>query len=74
MKDLTDKELAAVEEELLDKKDDKPTEAKRGKYAETAGKPEKPKVHGVVYIHCGQKERTQITESLKPTWWRPITS
>ena len=35
---------------------------KEGSNAETAGKPEKRKVHGVVYIHCGKKERAPITK------------
>ena len=55
-------ELAAVEQEPREKKNDKPTEAKLGKYAESAGKPEKPKAQGADHIHCGQKERAPTVE------------
>ena len=38
MKDLTDKQLAEVEAKILDGKEDKPTDSKKGKYAKAAGK------------------------------------
>ena len=62
MKDLSDQELAELEIKCVEKADDKPIDAKKGKYAEKAGKPEKPKVYGVLYIHTGTKERAPIAE------------
>ena len=61
--DLTDKQLAILEVKCEEGKgEDKPSDTKKGKYGLAAGKPEKPKVYGVLYIHTGLKERAPIAE------------
>ena len=60
--DLTDKQMAILEVKCEEAKGDKPLDAKKGKYGPAAGKPEKPKVYGVLYILTCLKERAPITE------------
>lgn len=61
--DLANKQLAILEVKCEEAKgEDKPFDAKKVKYSLAAGKPEKPKVYGVLYIHTGLKERAPIAE------------
>ena len=56
-------EIVAMEELFESQYNDKPPEAKKGKYKHNSPKRSKPLAHGVVYIQSGQKYRAPIEKS-----------
>ena len=59
VQDLSPQQLATIEADLEDEDDEEP-ESKKAKYAGVFKKRTRPKVHLVLYIQAGKKDRAPI--------------
>ena len=71
VQDFWPQQLATIEADLEDEDDEEP-ESKKAKYAGVFKKRTRPKVHLVLYIQAGKKDRAPIEKGYFDTFWKVL--